>query len=150
MKNEIAILLQKRHVEEKVITSDHALLQVLLAHAEQKSNQLQKKKGFQAIVKQSVINLIQPSFPSIEQVAAHLNLSLRTLQRKLKVEGYTYKQLIDELRKEFAITYLKKPELSITEIAFLLNYADTSAFSRSFKRWTGQRPVEFRKQNRKT
>jgi len=141
---EIALLLQKKHVEDKVITSDHALLQILVAHAHAKSAQIEQLSGFSAAVKQSVISLIKPAFPSIEQVAHHLNLSLRTLQRRLKEEGYTFKKLIDELRKDFAFSYLKRPDLSITEIAFLLDYADTSAFSRSFKRWTGQSPISYR------
>ena len=60
--------------------------------------------------------------------------------------GTPYKQLIDELRKEFAMNYLKKDELSISEVAYLLDYADASAFVRSFKRWTQMTPVQFRAQ----
>jgi len=142
--NEIAILLRKDQVEQAVITSDYHLLRVLIAHAEERSAQIKQRMGFTSVVKQSVVNLVKPEFPKIEQVARHLNLSLRTLQRRLSEEGYTYKRLIDELKKEFAISYLKRPDLSISEVAYLLDYADNSAFNRSFKRWTGQTPGLFR------
>lgn len=71
-------------------------------------------------------------------------MSVRTFQRKLKEVGHSYKELIDELRKDFALSYPKNPDLSIGEVAYLLNYADGSAFNRSFKRWTGRSPREYR------
>ncbi|HMQ50441.1 MAG TPA: AraC family transcriptional regulator [Saprospiraceae bacterium] len=143
---EIAVWLRKEHVEEKVITSDHRLLRILVAHAEEKSAQLKAQQGFAAVVRQAIVNLLSPEFPSIEQVAGHLNTSLRTLQRRLQDENYTYKLLIDELRQEFALSYLKRSDLSISEIAYLLNYADNSAFTRSFKRWTGKTPNVYREE----
>ncbi|MEL6820492.1 MAG: AraC family transcriptional regulator ligand-binding domain-containing protein [Calditrichota bacterium] len=145
---QIAMLLEKQHVEANIETSDYALLRILVAYAEEKSAQLANKQGFAAQVKQSVITLVKPGFPTVEQVAGHLNLSPRTLQRRLQKEGFTYKQLLDELRKEFAFSYLKRSDLSIGDVAYLLNYADTSSFTRSFRRWTGQSPKEWReKQN---
>lgn len=146
-KNEIAILLKKEHVEDKVITADYALLRILIAHAEEKSSLLNHELGFASLVKQSVLKLVKPEFPTIEQVSAHLNISARTLQRRLKEDGMTYKMLVDDLRKEFAMRYLKNHDLTISEIAYLLSYADNSAFTRSFKRWAGITPKEYRLQN---
>lgn len=143
-KNEIALLLRKQDVEEKVISSDYTLLRILVAHAEEKSAQLVQQKGFSSIVKQSVVKLVKPEFPTIEMVASHLNISLRTMQRRLKEEGITYKEILDDLRKEFAITYLKRDDLSISDIAYLLSYSEISAFTRSFKRWTDESPKEYR------
>ncbi len=142
--DEIAIVLKKEHVEEKVITANYNLLSVLISHATEKSASLTKTLGFVSLVKQSMLKLIKPEFPTIDQVASHLNISARTLQRKLKDEGNTYKELIDELKLDFAISYLNQPELHISEIAYLLSYADASAFNRSFKRWTGKTPGEYR------
>ncbi|NRA12289.1 MAG: helix-turn-helix transcriptional regulator [Crocinitomicaceae bacterium] len=87
---------------------------------------------------------LKPELPTVDKVSSHLNISSRTLQRKLKEEGNTYKDLIDELKLDFAISYLNQPELNILEITYLLNYADASAFNRSFKRWTGKTPSEHR------
>lgn len=142
--DEIAIFLRPEHVEEKVITANYNLLSVLIAHATEKSASLNKTLGFGSLVKQSILNLIKPEFPNIEQVASHLNISSRTLQRKLKEEKKTYQELIDELKLDFAISYLNRPELTISEIAYLLDYADASAFNRSFKRWTSKTPSEYR------
>ena len=77
-------------------------------------------------------------------VARRLAVSPRTLQRRLKEEGLTYKAIIEDLRKEFAISYMQQPNLSVSEIAFLLSYADASAFIRSFKRWEGASPASWR------
>ncbi|MEQ9186326.1 MAG: AraC family transcriptional regulator ligand-binding domain-containing protein [Cryomorphaceae bacterium] len=143
---ENAIIFDRKHVELPVATSDFELLRILVSHAEEKERSLQNEMGFYGQVKRVVVNLVKPEFPAIEQIAAHLNMSVRTFQRKLKEEGHTYKQLIDELRKEFAINYLKKDALTVSEIAYLLDYADASAFVRSFKRWTKTTPAQFRAQ----
>jgi len=146
-KTEIAILFRKEHIEAKVVTADYSLLKILVAHAQERSVQLQENRGFSVSVKQAVLNLMQPSFPPLNQVANHLNLSARTLQRRLKEEQLTYKLLVDDLRQDFALSYLKRAELSIGEVAYLLGYGDNSAFTRSFKRWMGCSPQEYRLQN---
>lgn len=139
-----ALYLDKKIVAEKVVTSDYRLLQLLIQYAEEKLASMQDDSGFATIVKQSIINLVKPQFPTIEQVAANLNLSVRTLQRKLKEENYTYKTVLDELRKQFALEFLKNKDLSIKEIAYLLDYSEPSSFIRSFKRWTGKSPTAYR------
>lgn len=140
----IKILLKKKHVEASIVSSDYALLQVLIRYAEEKSAQIRNERGFVSLVKEAVVYLLKPAFPTIQQVASHLNLSQRTLQRRLKAEGYIYKELIDELRQEFAERYINRQDLSVSEVAYLLSYADTSAFTRSFKRWYGKTPSEYR------
>lgn len=142
--NELCIYLSKKHVEEKVLTADYHLFRILVAHAKERSEQMEQELGFTKVVKQSVIGLIKPEFPTIQQVSGHLNISVRTLQRRLGQEGYTYKALLDDLRKDFAMSYLKRPDLSIADVAYLLSYAEVSAFTRSFKRWTGKTPGEYR------
>ncbi len=143
-KDEIAILLDKKFVDQPVVTSNYNLLNILVSHAQEKSAAINNSLGFSSIVKHSLINLIKPEFPSIDQVAGHLNISTRTLQRKLKEEGTTFKQIINDLRLDFAKSYLKQQELQISEIAYLLSYSDASAFNRSFKSWTGKTPNEYR------
>lgn len=141
---ENAILLEKKHVEEPVVTSDYNLLQTLVQHAEMKVAALQSQLGFANMVKQSIVNMVRPEFPTVEQVAAHLNISVRTLQRKLKEEGQTFKGILEDLKKQFALSYIKRADLSVSEIAYLLSYNDASAFIRSFKRWTGKTPNAYR------
>lgn len=140
------IVLNAEHVQEAVITSDYRLLKVLVEFAEAKLESLQEQKGFGQIVKNTIINLVQPQFPSIEEVALNLNMSVRSLQRKLKQDALTYKDIMDELKQQFAFDYLKNKHLSIKEIAYLLDYSDASSFTRSFKRWTGTKPKKYRLQ----
>jgi AraC-like DNA-binding protein len=138
------LIFDKKLLSEKVVTSDYSLLKILVQFAEQKLQKLTEESGFSTIVEQTILNLVKPEFPSINTVAANLNLSVRTLQRKLKIEAKTYKSILDELKFKFAMDYIKNPKLSISEIAYLLDYSEVAAFSRSFKRWTGKSPLEVR------
>jgi len=67
------------------------------------------------------------------------------LINKLKNESSSYQLLLDEVRKDISLLYIEKPETTINDLAFLLAFSDQSAFSHSFKRWTGVSPMEFRK-----
>ena len=82
--------------------------------------------------------------PGEEAVAAALHLSSRSLQRKLADEGSSYTQLLTETRQELARSYLADPRSSISEIAYLLGFSDTSSFTRAFKRWEGVSPSDYR------
>jgi len=82
--------------------------------------------------------------PSAEQVAKTLNMSVSTLRRRLLEEGTTYQKIKDECRRKSAINYMNSPELSINDVAGLMGFDEPSAFFRSFKRWTGMTPGEYR------
>ncbi len=80
---------------------------------------------------------------SEELVANRFCFSSRTLQRRLSKRGTTFQKLLDQVRFELAQKYLKESEISMTEVAFLLGFSDTSSFSRAFKRWTGKSPRQY-------
>lgn len=81
---------------------------------------------------------------SCEYYARSLGMSGRSLQRRLSDEGTTFNRLLNETRCELARGYLRqRPRQSLTEIAFLLGFADTSSFSRAFHRWTGVSPGSY-------
>jgi AraC-like DNA-binding protein len=117
---------------------------MLVQYAEKKLSSLQEESGFAQIVRQSIINMVKPQFPTIEQVAANLNLSVRSLQRRLSEEDLTFSTVLEELKRQFALDYLQNERLSIKEIAYLLDYADASSFIRSFRRWMGVSPEQYR------
>jgi AraC-like DNA-binding protein len=82
--------------------------------------------------------------PDQETAARALGLSLRSLQRRLAEEGTSYRELLAATRLELARGYLGRERYSITEITFLLGFADASGFSRAFRRWTGTSPSSYR------
>lgn len=81
---------------------------------------------------------------SQESVADGLHMSLRSLQRRLKNERTSYKQLLDETRRELAAHYMAESHVSINEITYLLGFSEPSNFSRAFRRWTGKSPSAYR------
>jgi AraC-like DNA-binding protein len=141
-----AIVLRQRELAQPIVTRDQGLLQALVQLAEERLTTLQHQGGFLQTVRRTMLNLARPEFPSAEMTAANLNLSLRSLQRKLQEEDTTYQALLEELKCEFAIAYLRKPSLTVSEIAYVLGYAEPSSLVRSFKRWTGKTPQRFREE----
>ena len=93
-------------------------------------------------------SVISDSLPSgnytSEVVAAELNMSPRSLQRKLAAEGTAYRKLVDSVRQELAESFLGEGSFTLEEISYLLGFSSQAAFSRAFKRWTGLTPREFR------
>jgi AraC-like DNA-binding protein len=77
-------------------------------------------------------------------VASALGTSVRTLQRKLREQGFSYVSILNETRRQLGTAYLLEERYSITEIAFQLGFDDASAFARAFRRWTGVSPSEYR------
>ncbi len=77
-------------------------------------------------------------------ISKRLGMSLRTLQRRLSEEGTSFRTSLDDHRYRLARAYLSRPELSLTEISYLLGFATTQAFHKAFKRWSDQTPVEYR------
>ena len=84
-------------------------------------------------------------FPTLEKLANRLNLSSRTLRRRLIGENITYQQILDETRRELALQYLQYTSLTPKEISFHLGYSNVSNFRRAFKLWTGKKLTDVRK-----
>ena len=73
-------------------------------------------------------------------VASLYAVSRRTLARHLQAEGGSFRQVANEVRCEIACLLLAKTDLSFSQIAEVLNYSEHSAFTRAFRRWSGQTP----------
>lgn len=83
---------------------------------------------------------------SIDSIASDLNVSRRTLQRRLKGRDTSFQQLLQRVKSNLARKYLEDKSLSVIEIALLLGYGDPSSFSAAFKSWSGFTPTEYRRQ----
>jgi len=83
---------------------------------------------------------------STRWVAAHLETSSRTLQRRLTAEDTTYAELLDEVRRERAMTLLAETMLPLSEVSAMLDFADQATFTRAARRWWGMTPSSKRRQ----
>ncbi|KMN17800.1 AraC family transcriptional regulator [Pseudomonas weihenstephanensis] len=88
--------------------------------------------------------------PDLEEVAARLKLPTWTLRRKLTEEGTQFRAILNDTRRDLAMTYIRDTELAFGEIAYLLGFASAEAFQRAFKRWNAETPGEFRRRQRQS
>lgn len=83
--------------------------------------------------------------PGLRDVAALLNISPSTLKRRLQLEGTTFQQQLDEVRRSRAMELLRLPTLTIEQVGRHLGYSDSANFTRGFRKWTGRSPSEWRR-----
>jgi AraC-like DNA-binding protein len=98
-----------------------------------------------AAVRQKIVEFLPNGDCTREKVARSLGMSASALQAKLLTRNTSFQSLLDDTRRELAEAYASQPERTVTEMTFLLGFSDTSNFARSFKRWTGCSPSEYRK-----
>jgi AraC-like DNA-binding protein len=103
-----------------------------------------QKQNLRARVHAALIEQLPHGEPSQEKVAAALHMSPRNFQRKLAEEGSSYTELLNDTRRDLALSYVRDPGYSLGEITYLLGFSDASSFNRAFKRWTGQSPSAYR------
>jgi AraC-like DNA-binding protein len=98
-----------------------------------------------AAVEKEVEKLLPHGKAQRQTVARALGMSVRTFSRRLVVEETTYEEVVDQLRRSLALQYLKDPDMSLSQIAWLLGYEGSTSFNHAFKRWTGHSPSVVRK-----
>ncbi len=113
-------------------------------HARQVLQRMNRKDGLSGRVREEVALHLSTGVVSMNWIAEHLAMSVATLRRRLGDEGTTYAGVVDEIRKQLADRYLKERALTVSEIAFLLGFANVTAFHRAFKRWRGMPPAAYR------
>jgi AraC-like DNA-binding protein len=87
---------------------------------------------------------LDSEMPSLEEVGKSLGITPQTLRRRLQEQGQGYQAIKDDLRRDAAIEYLARPNLTLIEIANRLGFSEASTFHRAFKKWTGVAPGEYR------
>ena len=97
--------------------------------------------------RQAVIDELASGLPSLDDVAARLHMSSRSLQRKLEESKASFSELRDSVQREMAEQWVANSDRSLAEITFRLGFSDQSNFSKAFKRWTGQSPGQYRQCN---
>ncbi|MDM4769799.1 AraC family transcriptional regulator [Solimonas sp. SE-A11] len=125
--------------------ADPELRQMMEGRAERLARELGLAADpFVVQLRAAIGRLLPQALPEMEDVAAALNISGRTLQRRLLQRGTHFKAALDDVRRDLALGYVRDPELSLVDIAFLLGFSQQSAFNRAFRRWTDSTPGSYR------
>ena len=127
-----------------VHSADDKLLAILKEHCDRLLVQRAQEDDLLRQIEEMVLRLLPSGPPRAETVARDLGMSLRTFSRRLQEHEVTYRDLLDDLRRSLARRYLQDRKLRLSDIAYMLGYADLSAFNHAFNRWTGKSPSEFR------
>ena len=127
-----------------IATADPMLSAILVRYAMLLRESLPPHGSLVARASAVIQQRMTRELPSLAAIARALDLPRRTLQRQLSSVGATHTQLVDEARRELALARIGDAGIAITEIAYVLHFADPSAFYRAFKRWTGQSPRRYR------
>lgn len=120
------------------------LLRTLEQHADRLLASLRSEEDVGAAVARAIMEELQGGEPSLPRVAKRLGMSVRTLQRRLRLAHTSFNDVLDRTRKHFATLYVQERGLQLTEIAFLLGFSEQSAFTRAFTRWFNESPTQYR------
>lgn len=132
-----------------VVSADPYLNRILTAYCEDAlAGRGRTANSFRSSVENAVIPLLPHGKARAGEVARRLGTSDRTFARRLSSEGLSFSELLESLRHDLARRYLVEGELSVSEIAWLLGYREVGAFSRAFKRWSGETPRDMRAKRR--
>jgi AraC-like DNA-binding protein len=135
-----ALLIDEAFLNMKLPRTNPYLSEILSARADELLKNLETSKTTRGRVENLLIPILHTGEASMETMAGQLGLSRQTLFRKLKAEGVTFEQVLDELRHNLALHYLNGKRVPVNQIAYLVGYSEPAAFSRAFKRWTGSGP----------
>lgn len=105
---------------------------------------IQTRRSFSRKVRRLISRQMSTERIDADSLARQCHMSRQTLYRRLKKEGMSFHDLVEQVRKDKALRYVAADRYALGEIAFLLGFSELSAFSRAFKRWTGVAPAQYR------
>ena len=132
--------------KEKLISANSAVHIIYEEQCERLLRDLNKIENFSAATRRILLQA-GDDFPDIKEVAYKLHISESTLRRRLKEESSSYRKICDEVRDVLAKKYLTTTNLTISDIAMLLNYSEAASFRRAFVRWNKLTPNDYRHSN---
>ncbi|MDB5278390.1 MAG: AraC family transcriptional regulator [Ferruginibacter sp.] len=138
------IILDKRDVSTPILTSDQSMF-------ERFNSMVAEKQALQATnttggnLKQVLFMQFKGRIPSIEEAASALDMTPRSLQRRLMQEGTTFREVAGEIRKDIAFQLMQNSAIKISQVSAILGYSDPTAFRKAFKTWTSVAPRSVRK-----
>ena len=140
-----AVCFPAEQLDLPLAAADPVLSRIVTAHADQALSALGAvDEPLVSQVRSLIAQRLDAGPPSLDQIASELNVSDRSLQRRLQSEGHRFADLMDDVRRELALRYVADRTLALGEVAYLLGFSEPSPFHRAFKRWTGTTPAAYR------
>ena len=138
------LVFKKSDLEKPFLTANNVMLDYLEPQLKERLAEAMTSESFTGIVQQKLYQAIPSGCFTIEDIAASLGISSRTLQRNLTAEGTKFNQELQNVQNILAFSYFKNPEMTTEDVSYLLGYSEVSSFSRAFKKWTGQTISQYR------
>jgi len=137
------ISMDRRHLDTPIRQPNSELLELFENHARKTYLQIRQNSPVSDEVMRRLSRTIVNT-PGLNVIASQMGLSGKNLQLKLKKEGNTFVDIRNKVRCAFAKRMLENENYNAAEIGYLLGFSEPSAFYRTFKRWTGLTPVQYR------
>jgi AraC-like DNA-binding protein len=128
--------------------ADSTLLKVLEGACRKILGPIPQKADFVHDVRQLVVERLAKGTARLDDVAAELNMSSKTFERRLAERGTAFSAVLDDVRNGVAKRYLGDTDLRLDQIAYLTGYSEAAPLVRAFKRWNGTTPMQFRAKHR--
>lgn len=132
-------------LQQEALYGEEELYRVTRDLAQERLSQLRREDRFLNAVRETVLDLLPGGLPKVAAVAEQLDMSSRTLQRRLGERNLRFQKVLDEVRGELALNLIRDGALSLDEVADQLGFNDQSAFQHAFRRWQGVTPGSYRR-----
>jgi AraC-like DNA-binding protein len=143
---ETAVVLPSSILDEPVREAKPVIEAASLVYVDALRRRLERDVQVRSRLARELLTMLPLGELTLGAAARRLATTPRTLQRKLRDEGTSFQQVIDEVRREMTVALIRDHATPTSEIAFVLGFRDLSSFHRAFKRWMGIPPGEFRRQ----
>ena len=143
--NRNQVVLDRSALALPIATADDRLLRILTKNVKDVQDaQAQRSSRLVARIEEACMQMIPAGNITAKRIAAEIGTSERSMQRRLAEQNKTFSGIVDELKRQLALKYMRQPDLGLMQIAFLLGYADQSSFTTAFRKWTGMTPKQAR------
>jgi AraC-like DNA-binding protein len=141
-----AVIIKPQALDYKVVYGCASTYELLKRQANADLEKVRMGLNFSEKVARVITPLLNGSTPTLDQVAEQLSMAPWTVRRKLVDEGVTFQQVLNNTRRDLAVSYVKDTAFTLGEIAYLLGFGSPTAFQRAFKRWMGVAPGIYRQE----
>lgn len=125
-------------------TQNNSMWQLIEPELKKRLAAISKPAAFAAVIQNELFHAIPSGHFSLADIAFRIGVSTRTLQRNLQAEKTTFNQQLKEAQLALSLSFLQNPQLTTTEIAYLVGFSDVSSFSRAFKKWTAKSITQYK------